>query len=285
MYSNRKFSVALLSVLSLILLCSPAFPATTTITATLAATTPTPTRTTTTPASDQNAILIRQPAYHHMSFYAFKPANAPSEYYVTFDGYYVYEGNRGVWYYASAENGGIRNTGYVVGQVIPSVVRLKRYNGTIPRNPALSVMASSQQQGQQGNVTAQIAGTASADTPAVRQSAPEWAGNPRFTAVGKWTHTVDRMGVISRQGIPIAWKGDYPEVVYAWTGLQWRQFSSGGVRRSMLATVRRELYDLTVHVNQVNRLHWTDEDTRLLAVYAKGWGYEWQGLIIPGKVY
>ena len=76
----------------------------------------------------EKAILVTQPAYHSMSFYVYKPVNVPRDFYVTFDGYLVYKNSRGVWNYGSAEKGGVVKTDYVVGAVIPSVVRLKPYN-------------------------------------------------------------------------------------------------------------------------------------------------------------
>ena len=79
----------------------------------------------------EKPILVTQPAYHSMNFYVFKPNNVPGEFYSTFDGYLVYKDSKGIWNYASAEKSGIKKTGYVVGAVIPSVVKLKPYNAKI----------------------------------------------------------------------------------------------------------------------------------------------------------
>ena len=74
---------------------------------------------------------VTQPAYHNMKFHVYKPVNVPKDFYVTFDGYLVYRNSKGVWLYGSAEKSGIVKTDYVVGAVIPSVVKLKPYNAKI----------------------------------------------------------------------------------------------------------------------------------------------------------
>lgn len=227
-----------------------------------------------------------------MSFYVYKPVNVPRDFYVTYDGYLVYRDNSGVWRYGTAEQGGITKTGYVVGSVIPSVVRLKPYNVHI--SSVAPVMGSNRV----------VDGTGTEDAPKssrvvytppesgletvnteLTPGAADWTQNSNFMAISKWQKSVDRIGVISHPAIPVAWKGEKPEVIYAWTGTQWRQISAKGSKISAMSTIRRELYDLTVYVNQLNRLRWTDEDSRVLEQYAGNWGYKWQGMIIPGKVY
>ena len=240
--------------------------------------------------SAENAILVKQPAYHNMSFYVFKPANVSSEYYVTFDGYYVYRDAKNVWHYASAEKSGILKTGYVVGSVIPSVVKLKPYNGKIASvNPILGTdrtnISASEADPKSSRGTYTPPNSELEKVSELSPNAADWTKNSNFMAVSKWNKTVDSMGVISRPAIPVAWKGDYPEVIYAWTGVQWRQINAKGSNTSMMSTIRRELYDLTVYTNQLNRLHWTEEDSKILAQFAESWGYKWQGLIIPGRVY
>ncbi len=240
--------------------------------------------------SAENAILVKQPAYHHMSFYVFKPSGVPNEFYVTFDGYYVYRDAKGVWHYASAESSGILKTGYVVGSVIPSVVRLKPYNGrTASVAPVLGTdranVSASEADPKSSRVTYTPPNSDLDKVSELSPNASDWTQNSNFMAVSNWKSTVDSIAVISRPAIPVAWKGDYPEVIYAWTGVQWRQINSKGTKTSMMSTIRRELYDLTVYTNQLNRLHWTGEDTLILAQMAESWGYKWQGLIIPGRVY
>ena len=79
----------------------------------------------------EKAILVNQPAYHSMSFYVFKPDKVADEFLATYDGYLVYKKADGIWYYATVEKSGIKKTEYVVGSIIPSVVRLRPYNAKI----------------------------------------------------------------------------------------------------------------------------------------------------------
>ena len=99
-------------------------------------------------------------------------------------------------------------------------------------------------------------------------------------AIGHWQKSIDRIGITGKPAIPVAWKGDYPEVIYAWTGSRWRQLDAHGRHITALSTLRRELYDLTIEINKTNAPSWTSEDSRVLAQYASQWGYQWAGLII-----
>ena len=78
--------------------------------------------------SAEKALKVTQPAYRSMSFYVYKPVNVPRDFYVTFDGYLVYKDTKGVWCYGSADTSGITKTGYVVGSVLPYVVKLRPYD-------------------------------------------------------------------------------------------------------------------------------------------------------------
>lgn len=219
------------------------------------------------------SMRVRQPAYYDMHFYVHKPANLPKDFYVTYDGYLVYKNNRGIWHYGSAENTGIIRTGYVVGSVIPSAVRLKPYDAKISSvAPVLSERSMIIFTPPESPLYPQVLH----DVPA-----PDWTGNSNFMAIGRWKKSVDRIGITSKLSIPVAWKGDYPEVIYAWTGTRWKQLDAHAKHITAISTIRRELYDLTVEINKSNALHWSDEDSRVLAQYAYNWGYQWVGLIIP----
>lgn len=291
-------------------------------------------------ATPDNAILVTQPAYHSMSFYVHKPVNVPRDFYVTYDGYLVYKDEKGIWHYGTADGNTVTKTGYVVGSVIPSVVKLRPYDthissvapilGTDRANPSPSttrpgVSTPSPSQAMPGTVQAipsssavtparstpasvisampgtNIASSSELKSPRIiympplspfsssgSPNATDWTQNSNFMAVGKWQKSIDRIGVLNRPAMPVAWKGDNPEVVYAWTGLQWQQLnaqSRGGSYPSALSTIRRGIYDLVVKSNKVNVLHWTDDDSHVLSQYAVMWGYEWLGQIITGKVY
>ncbi len=261
----------------------------------------------------EKAILVRQPAYHSMSFYVYKPVNVPKDFYVTFDGYLVYKNAKGVWHYASAEKSGITKTGYVVGAVIPYVVKLKPYNAQISSvapvlgsNKVVEYPAADSTTSNVGSSIITLPPSTNAvkeplssriiymppnsglevyNSPSMSPNASDWTQNSNFMAIGKWQKSVDRMGVLARPKLPVAWKGDYPDVVYAWTGMQWRQLASKTSGATARNIIRREIYDLTVHTNKTNMLNWTDDDTHVLSQYAAMWGYQWAGQIILGRDY
>ena len=241
-------------------------------------------------SSAERALRVNQPAYRSMNFYVYKPGNLPRDFYVTFDGYLVYKGAKGVWYYGSAEKTGLIKTGYVVGSVLPQVVRLKPYNVKISSvapilgsNRVIDPPATPESKPDRvvympPNIHPELY-THATMTP----NNPDWTQNSNFMAAGKWQKSIDRMGVLYRPKIPIAWKGDFPEVVYAWTGENWRQLSAKVPHSNVRSILRRELYDLTVYTHKVNRLRWTEDDSHILAQYAAMWGYEWAGEILLGR--
>ncbi len=243
--------------------------------------------------SAENAVQVTQPAYHNMKFYVYKPVNVPKDFYVTYDGYLVYKNAKGVWLYGSAESGGITKTEYVVGSVLPSVVRLKPYNVKISSVAPMLGTAGAQTQTRTQTPSdvpeakyprivymPPASGLELYNSPELSPYSTDWTQNSNFMAVGKWQKSIDRIGVINRPTMPVAWKGDYPEVIYAWTGLQWRQIDAKTKHISALSTLRRAAYDLTKYARKVNILRWTDDDTHVLSQYSAMWGYEWMGLII-----
>ena len=257
----------------------------------------------------EKSILVNQPAYHNMSFHVYKVADVPSEYYVTYDGYLVYKADKGIWYYASKDSRGITKTSYVVGSVIPSVVKLNPYDKarasvapikgsaieersnrgkiSIPMNSKTTVTREVTRVETPTRQEISIAMTPSAYNPVILYgaNAPEWTSDSNFMAISKWQKSIDRIGILDRPRTPVAWKGDYPEVVYAWTGQQWRQLSAHGRDLTALSIIRREIYGLTVHIGKLNKLFWYDEDTSALSQYSKTWGYKWLGIIKAGKEY
>lgn len=241
--------------------------------------------------SAERAIRVNQPAYHSMNFYVHKPGNLPRDFYVTFDGYLVYKGAKGVWYYASAEKSGLIKTGYVVGSVIPSVVRLKPYNVRIS---SVAPILGSNRVIENPSTTPELNSNRVVYMPpdmyteiynpvVLTPNNPDWTQNSNFMAVGKWQKSINKMGVLYRPKIPVAWKGDFPEAVYAWTGQNWRQITAKAPHSTALQILRRGIYDLTVHTNKLSRLQWTEDDSHVLAQYSAMWGYEWVGEIILGR--
>ena len=246
--------------------------------------------------SAEKPLRVNQPAYYSMNFYVYKPVNVPKDFYVTFDGYLVYRDNKGVWNYGSAEQSGIIKTGYVVGAVIPSVVRLKPYNAKI--SSVAPILGSNRVIDPPSTPTVRPDSKADRiiyippnyysevyNSKPVTPNASDWTQNTNFMAVSKWQKSITKMGVLSRPKMPVAWKGDFPEVVYVWNGLNWVQITSRSPSSSARKTLRREIYDLTVGKNKLNRLHWTDDDSHVLAQYSAMWGYEWLGEILLGRDY
>ena len=243
--------------------------------------------------SAERAIRVNQPAYHSMNFYVHKPGNLPRDFYVTFDGYLVYKGSKGVWYYGSAEKSGLTKTGYVVGSVLPYVVRLKPYNTKI--SSVAPILGSNRvidnpetMPDSKSNRVVYMPPEMHAElySPSIMTpNAADWTQNSNFMAISKWQKSVDKIGVLYRPAIPVAWKGDFPEVVYAWTGQNWRQLTAKVPHSTARSILRRGIYDLTVYTNKVNRLRWTEDDSHVLAQYAAMWGYEWAGQIILGRDY
>ncbi|MDR1740239.1 MAG: hypothetical protein LBR38_00100 [Synergistaceae bacterium] len=45
--------------------------------------------------------------------------------------------------------------------------------------------------------------------------------NQVFLAVGMWKDNVDRIGILNEPAMPVAWKGEHPSVIYAWSGAMW----------------------------------------------------------------
>lgn len=239
--------------------------------------------------SAEKAIQVTQPAYHSMKFYVYKPVNLPKDFYVTFDGYLVYKDAKGVWNYGSNEKSGLAKTKYVVGSVIPSVVRLKPYSTKISSVAPLLKTESAEFSQADMPKSARIvyvppvSGLEIYSAPVLSPYNPDWTQNSNFMAIGKWQNSIDRIGVTNRPMMPVAWKGDYPEVIYAWTGLQWKQLDAKSSHTKALSTLRRGMYDLNRYARKVNMLHWTDDDTHVLSQYSVMWGYEWMGLIILGR--
>ncbi len=243
--------------------------------------------------SAEKAIRVNQPAYHLMRFYVYKPKRLPRNFYATFDGYLVYKGAKGIWYYASAEKNGITKTDYVVGSVLPQVVNIKPYDAKmssaadvteskrVPENPIMNPDSKSNRVVYMPPQMQPELYKPLVLTPTAR----DWTQNSNFMAIGKWQKSVNKIGVLYRPNIPVAWKGDFPEAVYAWNGQHWQQLTPKQPYLSARSILRRGIYDLTVYTNKLNRLQWTEDDTHVLAQYAAMWGYEWVGQIILGRDY
>ena len=75
-------------------------------------------------------VLVAQPVYAGMSFYAYQPYNMPKGWYVTFDGFPIVRASSGVWVYGSYNGASLVPTSYVVGSVNPYTISLTPYVDT-----------------------------------------------------------------------------------------------------------------------------------------------------------
>jgi len=228
-------------------------------------------------------VLVNQPAYSGMNFYVYRPYNLPEGWYVTFDGYPVARTSSGVWVYGSMSGNGLGRTAYVVGSIDPASFPLARYPvpaavSSVNHVQVLSVAGVSRNELQQP-VPPSMPPSGGMILPTYM---PSWAVNPSFNAIGSWSRLVDRMGILDNPRVPIAWKGDRPKALFAWTGKSWYQMTSSSIdipeRPSEM--LKNHLYSLTRMVHG-NNMRWSDTDTPLLAHQAAVWGYLWMGRLSP----
>lgn len=219
-------------------------------------------------------ILITQPAYAGMQFYVYRPYNIPGGWYATYDGYPVFRNADGIWVYGSCVGTSIVPTAYVVGSIVPSVVGLVPWVAApvcAPVVPAPVVPAA----------VPVVAAAAPAVAVVAPVYVPFWVQNPNFLAIGGWGRSVDRIGVLGKPAVPVAWRGRRPEVIYAWTGRSWYQISLREWEHPVDA-LRGKLYELTCMSNKNNTV-WTDQDMNVLAQHAAVWGYQWMGQIVLAR--
>lgn len=217
-------------------------------------------------------ILISQPAYAGMQFYVYRPYNIPVGWYATYDGYPVFRTTDGIWVYGSCVGANIVPTNYVVGSIVPSVVGLVPWVAAPVCAPALP------------SPVVPVAVPAVPPVSSVVAAPvyiPCWVQNPNFVAIGGWGRSVDRIGVLGNPAVPVAWKGRYPDVIYAWTGRSWYQISLQEWQHPVDA-LRGKLYELACMSNR-NNLVWTDQDMNVLAQHAAVWGYRWMGQIVLAR--
>jgi hypothetical protein len=168
---------------------------------------------------------------------------------MTYDGYPVSRGGGGVWYYGIPSGTTVVPSSYVVGSVIPTQVSL------VPFTQIISAVSP---------------------VPTI----PYWLQDSRFVQVADWDRLVDRMGVLERPRLPLAWKGDSPSCVFAWTGRAWYKMLARGDGESPGEILRRHGETLQNFARQ-NSFLWNDADTPTLANQAAIWGFLWMGRMAP----
>ena len=218
-------------------------------------------------------LLVPQSPYAGMTFYVYKPYNMPKDWYVTLDGYPVHKNPDGTWVYGTSEGPNLVPTNYVVGSVVPSMAGLTKWISDVqiselrklPTGETLEVR-------QKGYTRNQMARGKNYST-----YIPDWTFSPVFMAIGSWKGTVDRIGVLSNPGIPVAWNGNHPKVIYAWTGNGWYQVN---VKESQSAVqALRHDYTRLKRFLRDSGFTWYEQDMPILAQQTKAWGYYWLGEI------
>ena len=213
--------------------------------------------------------LVTQPSYAGMRFYVYKPYNMPKDWYVTFDGYPVVRNRDGVWVYGTYAGPNLIPTHYVVGSVVPSAAGLSPYANPVQISSISSLP----------HPAMQVLPTVAFSPPELSTYMPDWLFNGHFMALGRWKNSVDRIGILHRLNIPVAWHGNSPKVIYAWNGYGWHQMlAREGERPDNV--LKNNLYTLTRQVKSSGFI-WYEADMPILAQQAGQWGYYWMGEVIP----
>ncbi len=220
-------------------------------------------------------LLVNQPTYAGMQFYVYKPYNMPKGWYVTFDGYPVKKNRDNIWVYGTSEGPNLVATNYIVGSVVPAMAGITRWITDaqiselrkVPTQEMINVR-------QPGIPVRQLTAGQTHST-----YIPDWTFNARFMAIGNWKGTVDRIGILHNPVIPVAWKGDHPKLIYAWTGETWYQINMQE-NVSPARMLKREMLTLRRFLRKSN-FKWYEQDTPILSQQSKAWGYYWLGEIMP----
>jgi hypothetical protein len=218
-------------------------------------------------------LLIDQPSYAGMRFYVYKPYNMPKGWYATFDGYPVTQNKDGVWVYGTYSGPNLTPTHYIVGSVVPSMAGLSPYIDPVQISSATTLVPPPPiPVGQPSVMRVPLEG-------AYSTYMPDWLFDDHFMALGRWKSSVDRIGILHRPGVPVAWSGDAPKVIYAWNGHGWHQITARKGQRPVDA-LKENIYVLTRMVNH-NGFVWYEADVPALSQQAATWGYYWMGEIMP----
>ena len=231
-------------------------------------------------------LLVMQPAYAGMQFHIHQPMGIPVNWYATYDGYPVWKGAEGVWFYGSYTNNAIVQTNYIVGSIVPSVVGISPYVVQTQVAAAPAPAVQTQVVAAPAPVVQTQVMAAAYSAPAVVTAAvpaeyfPRPVRDPSFMALGTWRGNVDRVGILAQPSIPVAWSGMRPKVVYAWTGSRWYQMTaSEGERPGDI--LKSNLYVLTRLVHQNGNYYWQMPDVAYLINKSAQWGYIWMGVVGP----
>ncbi|QTX32782.1 hypothetical protein KAR29_02285 [Aminithiophilus ramosus] len=228
-------------------------------------------------------LLVAQPAYETMTFHLFRPYNTPPGWYVTFDGYPVTQTSNGVWVYGSYDGNKLTPTNYIVGSIVPQTLSLAPYV-TLAEISGLQILPIKPLRGTGSALPLPAPSPTGETAPSERSAAPRfpWTTDDHFLSIASWQSLVDRMGLLDRPHVPVAWKGDTPSILFVWTGRSWYKIPapSEDLRLTPDRLLRRHLYTVTCLVHE-NDSAWFEWDETLLADQATRWGYLWMGKIVP----
>ena len=218
-------------------------------------------------------LLVPQSPYAGMTFYVYRPYNMPKDWYVTLDGYPVHKNPDGTWVYGTAEGPNLVPTNYVVGSIVPSMAGITKWISDVQISELRKLPnAETLEVRQKGYTRNQMAQGKNYST-----YIPDWTFSPTFMAIGNWKGTVDRIGVLNNPVMPVAWSGNHPKVVYAWTGKGWHQLNVGE-SRSVKSAILHD-YAKLKRLLRESGFKWYAQDMPILAQQAKAWGYYWLGEI------
>jgi hypothetical protein len=217
-------------------------------------------------------MLIQQPSYAGMRFYVYKPYNMPKGWYATFDGYPVTKNKDGVWVYGTYAGPNLMPTHYIVGSVVPAAAGLSPYIDPVQISSVTTLVPPPVPVEQPSVLRVPLEGEYSTYM-------PDWLFDDRFMALGRWKDSVDRVGILHRPGVPVAWKGNAPKVIYAWDGHGWYQMMARPEQRPV-DVLKENIYVLTRIVNH-NGFTWYEADMPVFSQQAATWGYYWMGEIVP----
>ena len=128
--------------------------------------------------------------------------------------------------------------------------------------------------------------------PLPRGKTPAWMQKERFQEISRWRHRVDRIGILEKPRVPIAWRGDRPSVIFLWTGKEWARINGRRVliRGNILgrsttekasSSLRRTREEIEQFLTEKGFV-WHEADTPALASQTAHWRYAWADTVRLG---
>ena len=128
--------------------------------------------------------------------------------------------------------------------------------------------------------------------PLPQGKSPTWMQKERFQEISRWRHRVDRIGILEKPRVPIAWRGDRPSLIFIWTGKEWARINGRKVliRGNILgrsatekasSSLRRTREEIEQFLTE-NGFVWYEADTPALASQTAHWRYAWADTVRLG---